>query len=74
MNTATLGKMILIADMSGDRPALITKVFTADSAEACAFTPLPEHVKVVKIHVDRREAITASQRDAKFHAYWAPKA
>lgn len=68
--TATLGASIIIADMSGDRPATITKVFSNTSAEACAFMPLPEHVKAVKIHADRREAINASQKDAGFHAYW----
>lgn len=68
--TAILGATIIIADMSGDRPAIITKVFANTSAEACAFTPLPEHINVVKIHDDRRSAINASQRDTGHHAYW----
>lgn len=74
MNSATIGETILIADMSGDRPAILTKVFTRDSAEACVFTPLPEYAKVVKIHNTRDEAINGTLRDSMFHGYWKPKA
>lgn len=71
MPAATLGRTILVADLSGDRPAVITKVFTANQVEACGFMPLPEHLKLVKIHADRREAINAGNvNPAGFHAYW----
>lgn len=69
---ASLGDIILVADSAGDRPAIITKVFTANSVEACMFAPLPEHVRVATIHVDRREALHLTQRDSGFHAYWKP--
>lgn len=69
---AALGDTILIADSAGDRPAIVTKVFAATSVEACAFTPLPEHVRIASIHADRREAIGATLRDSQFHAYWKP--
>jgi hypothetical protein len=36
--------------------------------------PLPELLKVVKLHGSRGEAINASQRDSGFHAYWPSKA
>jgi hypothetical protein len=69
--TATMGATIILADMGGDRPAIITRADSATLVEVCAFTPLPEHIKVVKIHDDRRSAINASQRDTGYHAYWA---
>lgn len=69
MRTAELGTTILIADMSGDRPAIVTKSFSATSVEACGFMPLPEFLKVVTIHPGRREAINASQRDSGYHGY-----
>jgi hypothetical protein len=74
MTTATLGASILIADMSGDRPAIITRADSATMVEACAFMPLPVHIKVVKIHSTRAEAINATQRDTLHHGYWTPKA
>lgn len=67
---ATLGETILVADSAGDRPAIVTKVFSATSVEACLFAPMPEHVRVASIHVDRREAIGATLRDSGYHAYW----
>jgi hypothetical protein len=70
MTIAALGRNILVADMAGDRPAIITKVFTNASVEVCAFMPLPEHLKVVRIHVSRVEAIGASLKDTGYHAYW----
>lgn len=70
MRSPALGDTIIIAQQEGDRPAIVTKVFGATSVEACAFMPLPEHVRVASIHVDRREAIGASLRDTGFHAYW----
>lgn len=72
MRVAELGDTILIAQQSGDRPAKVTKVYAAASVEACGFMPLPEVLRVVQIHVDRREAIGATLRNAGFHAYWKP--
>lgn len=68
--TASLGDVIIIAAPEGDRPAIITRADCATMVEVCAFTPMPEHVKVVKIHVDRREAINAAMRSTGYHAYW----
>lgn len=72
---ATLGDTILIARPEGDRPAIITKAYNATSVEACAFAPMPEHLKVVTIKVDRREAIQAGLEKPGMHfGYWKPKA
>lgn len=73
MRTVELGATILIAQMSGDRPAIVTKYFSATSVEACAFMPLPEVKKLVTIHPGRREAINASQRDSGYHGYLGAK-
>jgi hypothetical protein len=74
MNTAALGRSILIAQPEGDRPAVITTVYSNTSVEACAFMPLPERLKVVTIHADRREAINAGLKNATgYHAYWPAK-
>jgi hypothetical protein len=71
MRTAAMGDIIIVADMAGDRPAIVTKVFSANSVEACMFAPMPEYVKVASIHADRREAISAGfSRPAVQHAYW----
>lgn len=71
MTTAALNRSITIAQMEGDRPAIITKVFSSNQVEACGFMPLPEHLKLVTIHVDRRAALNAGLRDPiGFHAYW----
>lgn len=71
--TAALGDIIIVADMAGDRPAIVTRVNAATSVEACMFAPMPEHVRVASIHVDRREAIAAHLKNpAGFHAYWKP--
>lgn len=70
--TAALGDTIIVADSTGDRPAIVTKVFTATSVEACMFAPMPEYVKVATIHVDRREALHLTQKDSGYHAYWKP--
>ena len=72
MRIPTLGDTIIVAESAGDRPAIITKVFTATSVEACMFAPMPEYVKVASIHIDRREALHLTQRDSGFHAYWKP--
>jgi hypothetical protein len=68
--TASIGDIILIADNLGDRPAIITRADTATMVEACALMPMPEHLKVVKIHDDRREARNAALRSTGYHAYW----
>lgn len=73
MQTSTLGSTVLIAQMEGDRPALITKVFSNTAVEACAFMPLPEHLRLVTIHPSRAGAINAGQRDTEYHAYWPAK-
>lgn len=73
MNTATLGSTILIAQMEGDRPATVTKVFTNTAIEVCAFMPLPEHIKLVTLHGSRAEAINAGQRSTGYHGYWPAK-
>jgi hypothetical protein len=73
MNTAKLSGNILIAQMSGDRPATITKVFSNTAVEVCAFMPLPEAIKVVTIHESRAAAITAGQRGTGWHGYWPGK-
>lgn len=70
MRTPKLSDSIILADMAGDRPAVVTKVFSNTSVELCAMTPLPEHIKVASIHSSRAEAITAGQRDARYHCYW----
>jgi hypothetical protein len=69
---ANLCEDILIADMAGDRPAKVTKVYAATSVEVCAFMPLPKAIKVVTIHNSRAEAINATQRGTGYHAYWKP--
>jgi len=73
MRTAELGSTILIAQMGGDRPAIITKVYANTSVEACAFMPMPEALGLVKLHNSRVEAIQAGQQNTGFHAYWPAK-
>jgi hypothetical protein len=73
MNIAALGSSICIADMTGDRPAIITKVFSNTTVEACGFMPLPETLKLVILHSCRDAAINAGLRDTGFHAYWPLK-
>jgi hypothetical protein len=74
MTTAALGQTIIIAQMEGDRPAIVTKTFSNTSVEACAFLPLPERLKVVSLHPSRPEAINATQRDPiGYHGYWPAK-
>lgn len=70
MSAAALGRNIIIAQAEGDRPATITKVFSNEAVEACGFMPLPEHLKVVRVHASRAEAIGASLKDTGYHAYW----
>lgn len=72
MTVTALGHPILIADQAGDRPAVVTKVFTATKVEACGFMPLPERLALVTIHPDRREAIKAGETNPTgYHAYKA---
>lgn len=74
MRTAAIGDIIIVVDQpNSDRPAIITRADCATMVEACAFMPMPEHLKIVKIHIDRREAINAAVRSTGFHAYWKPK-
>lgn len=68
--TASLGDHIIIAQAEGDRPAIITRADSATMVEACAFMPLPEHLRIVKIHDDPREAKMAAMRSTGYHAYW----
>lgn len=73
MNTAALGHTVLIGQLDGDRPAVITKVFNSNTVEACGFMPAPEVLKLVKLHISRAEAINATQKDTGYHAYWPAK-
>ena len=71
--TVGLGDIILVADLAGDRPAIVTKVFAATSVEACMFGAMPEYVKVASIHADRHQAIGAHLKNPTgYHAYWKP--
>ena len=72
--TAKIGLTVLVADMSGDRPAIITKVLTSAVVEVCAFMPNPFVIDALQLHGTRAEAINASQADSKFHGYWPAKA
>lgn len=73
MTIAAIGKQVLVANMSGDRPAWIVRVLTNTVVDITALTPLPEHLTAVKVHDTRAEAINATQRDDMPHAYWAGK-
>lgn len=74
MCLAAICGTIVIAQMSGDRPAIITKVFSNRSVEACAFLPEPQALRLVLIHDSRAEAINAGQKDlVGWHAYWPAK-
>lgn len=68
-NPLELGDTVLLVETGGDRPAILTKVFSANQAEACAYLPLPVFVKLVTVHVDRRTAMNAAVKDAGYHAY-----
>ena len=72
LRVPTLGDSIIIAQQHGDRPAVVTQAGGAQLVEACAFMPLPEHIKVVKIHANRQEAIGATLTGTGYHAYWKP--
>jgi hypothetical protein len=72
MPVIELGDTVLIVEQGGDRPAILTKVFNATTAEACAYMPLPLFVKLVTVHPDRRTALNASIKDAGYHAYLKP--
>lgn len=74
MAIAALGSSILIAQMGGDRPAVITKVYSNTSVEACGFMPLPEHLKLVTLHDSRAQAISAGNSNTGYHGYWPSKA
>ena len=71
--TASLGDIIIVVDPpKGDRPAIITRADSATMVEVCLFAPMPEHIRIVKIHTDRREAINAAMHSTGYHAYWKP--
>jgi hypothetical protein len=72
MPVPELGDVVLVVEQGGDRPAILTKVFSAVSAEACGYMPLPLFLKVVTIHPDRRTALNASIKDVGYHAYLKP--
>lgn len=73
LRTAAIGDIIIVVDQpNSDRPAIITSAPSATMVEATAFMPMPEYLKIVKIHIDRREAIAASLRSTGYHAYWKP--
>lgn len=67
-----LGDVVLIVEQGGDRPAILTKVFSATAAEACGYMPLPLFLKNITVHPDRRTALNASIKDVGYHAYLKP--
>lgn len=74
MQTAALSLTVLVAQMHGDRPAIITKVMSNTHVQVCAFMPLPEVIDLVKLHSSRKEALNASlAREPGTHAYWPAK-
>lgn len=66
----TLGSIVIIADLGGDRPGIVVKALGGQFADITAFLPLPEHLTSIKVHADRKEAITAALLDRRAHAYW----
>jgi hypothetical protein len=68
----TMGDTIIIAQQHGDRPAIVTRAGSGELVEVCAFMPLPEHIKVVRIHANRQEAIGAGLKSTGYHGYWKP--
>lgn len=75
MQSAALGRHILVAQLEGDRPAIITRVDSNEAVEACGFMPLPERLRLVMLHEDRRAALNAIiKHPTVFHGYWPPKA
>lgn len=73
MNIASLGRMVLIAQPEGDRPAHIVKVLTNSMVDVTALMPLPEHMQAVQLHETRAEAVNGSLRGTAIHAYWPPR-
>lgn len=73
MTIAAIGKQVNVADMAGDRPAIITKVLTNTIVEVCAFTPEPTVIDRLRLHDVRAEAIHFNQADGHFHGYWPAK-
>lgn len=71
MRELTLGAPVIVADQSGDRPAIVTKVLGPQHAELCVFDPLPTHEKSVQVHATRAEALNGELKDLRRHAYWA---
>jgi hypothetical protein len=73
MHPVELGDTVLVVEPGGDRPAILTKVFSGNQAEACGYMPLPLYLKVVTVHEDRRTAVNAGVKDATgYHAYPKP--
>lgn len=73
MRDAKLAATVIICQMAGDRPAIITKVFSATAFEACGFMPEPEVLKLVTLHDCRDRALIAGAKGLGFHAYWPAK-
>jgi hypothetical protein len=71
MRELRLGEQLLVADQSGDRPALVTKVLGPQHAELCVFDPLPTHEKSVQVHATRAQALNGELKDLRRHAYRA---
>jgi hypothetical protein len=70
MKPLKLGAQVFVADQSGDRPAIVTKVLGPKHAELCVFDPLPTVEKSVELHDTRAEALNGELRDLRRHAYW----
>jgi hypothetical protein len=71
MPTLKLWDQLLVADQSGDRPAIVTKVLGPQHAELCVFDPLPVHEPNVRVHATRAEALNGELKDLRRHAYRA---
>lgn len=68
-----IGDIVLLTESDGDRPAIITKVFSATQVEATAFLPIAAPLKLVTIHQDRRGSIHAGTKDATgYHGIMKP--
>lgn len=73
MNIASLGRMVLIAQPEGDRPAHIVKVLNNSMVDVTALMPMPEHFTAVKLHESRTEAVNGALHGTAIHAYWPPR-
>lgn len=77
MNLAAIGKTVVVAQGSGDYPALITRVTSAKENIVNLVTfkdgEAPAYPKHVKIHPDRHGALNAHLKDGQVHVYWPAK-